>query len=188
MINVLTLLRIILLLPLGWAMFALPATSWVPLIIFIAAGLTDFLDGFLARKMHKTSAFGAMLDQICDKIFIVSTLVFVVAQAGAMIALIVPVILIIIREFLVSGCREYAAQRGTPIPVDQFGKIKTVSQFVAITCMLCPSFVDFNSAAPEWIKILQIAIIFCSLIGLWIAVILGWISAWRYFSALKSAE
>lgn len=186
MINLLTLLRIVLLLPLGWAMFALPATSWVPLIIFVVAGLTDFLDGFLARKLNQTSAFGAMLDQICDKIFIVSTLVFVVAQSGGMIALIVPIILIIIREFLVSGCREYAAQQGTPIPVDQFGKIKTVSQFIAITCMLCPNFVDFNADAPEALKLFQIAIIFCSLIGLWIAVILGWISAWRYMRSIKA--
>ncbi len=188
MINLITILRVFLLIPLGWAIFQMPPESWLPFIIFIAAALTDFFDGYLARKLNKTSAFGGMLDQICDKIFIVSALVLLVARSGQMILFIIPVILIIVREFLVAGFREFAAQQGRAIPVDKFGKVKTVSQFVAIACMLCPGFVDFNSDTQDMLKILQLVVIFTSFIGIWIAAVLGWISAVRYFNALKPPQ
>lgn len=74
MINLLTISRVFLLLPLAWLMLG-GEKSWSVVALFIIAGLTDFLDGFLARRLGKTSTFGALLDQICDKIFIIGILV-----------------------------------------------------------------------------------------------------------------
>lgn len=188
--NYLCLLRLLLLLPLAWAMLELPQNSYWPLIIFIAAGVTDFLDGFLARKLGQASLFGAMLDQISDKIFIVGTLLLLVAKyqdMSGLIPLILPGLLIIAREFLVSGLREYAAQQGRAIPVDKLGKIKTAAQFIAIGCWLCPPLLVFDNAdASEILRGVEMLRQLLAFAGLWLAAILGWISAARYFSAAKS--
>lgn len=188
--NLLCVFRIFLLLPLGWAMFALGADSWIAFAIFIIAGITDFLDGWLARRLGKTSAFGAMLDQICDKIFIVGTLLLLVAvhqDLSGPVPLILPALLIIAREFLVSGLREYAAQQGGAIPVDRLGKIKTAVQFISIACWLSPPLMVFDDAdASETLRGIEMLRQLLAFAGLWLAAVLGWISAWRYFRSVRN--
>lgn len=175
MINFITLLRVFLLLPLAWVLVVTRAQSWAAVALFALAGITDFLDGYLARKLKRTSAFGAMLDQICDKIFIIGTLVAMTAAGLLENMMLVPVFLIITRELAVAGLREYAAGHARAIPVDKLGKLKTALQFGAILWMLLP----VSGAACVWINHIGAG-------ALWVAAAMGIYSGVRYFSAIKS--
>ena len=104
--------------------------SFIMLLIFIIASITDKLDGDLARKNNQITDFGKFLDPIADKILVISTLIIFVEQ-GKLPAW-VPII-IVFREFLVSGYRLVAATKnGKVIPANMWGKVKTVSQMVSI--------------------------------------------------------
>jgi cardiolipin synthase len=139
--NLLTWLRIVLI-PLFVGVFYFES-SWISLanqnlvatIIFTAAAITDWLDGWLARKLNQTSAFGAFLDPVADKLMVAAALVVLVqlARVDAVIALI-----IIGREITISALREWMAQLGDSksIAVSFLGKIKTISQMVAIPLLL----------------------------------------------------
>lgn len=109
---------------------ALAATS-----IFIIAALTDWLDGWLARKLGQTSAFGAFLDPVADKLMVAAALI-VLVQLGRIDALIA--VIIISRELAVSALREWMAKIGAAesVAVSMLGKIKTVAQMVAIPLLL----------------------------------------------------
>lgn len=113
----------------GWAEFI---GSWGMLIafaIFVYASITDFLDGSIARKQGLITTFGKLLDPIADKLLVLSTLVAFV-QLGRLHS-IVPII-IMAREFLVTGLRVLAAGEGADIAAIRSGKLKTVTQIVAI--------------------------------------------------------
>ena len=176
MINFITISRVILLVPLVWLLAITRGQTWGAVEIFALAGVTDFLDGYLARRLNQTSAFGAMLDQICDKIFIIGALVAMAAAGLLLKLMLVPIFLIIARELAVAGLREYAAQCARPIPVDQLGKLKTTLQFCAILLMLVPA--NYLTYIV-WINHL-------GTLMLWIAAAIGLLSAWRYFTAIRS--
>ncbi len=107
----------------------------VATVIFTAAAITDWLDGWLARKLNQTSAFGAFLDPVADKLMVAAALIVLVqiARVDAIIALI-----IIGREITVSALREWMAKIGEAksVAVSFLGKIKTVSQMIAIPLLL----------------------------------------------------
>lgn len=104
-------------------------------LIFIIAGLTDWLDGWLARKLGQTSAFGAFLDPVADKLMVAAALI-VLVQLGRIDALIA--VIIISRELAVSALREWMAKIGAAesVAVSLLGKIKTVAQMAAIPLLL----------------------------------------------------
>lgn len=105
--------------------------------LFVLISVTDWLDGWLARRWNQSSKFGAFLDPVADKICVSVVLVLVVAQdASPLLAL--PIALIIARELIVSGLREWMAELGqrTVVAVGWVGKWKTVAQFCAITALL----------------------------------------------------
>jgi CDP-diacylglycerol--glycerol-3-phosphate 3-phosphatidyltransferase/cardiolipin synthase len=139
--NLLTWLRIILV-PLFVGIFYFdkswvsgPNQNLVATIIFTAAALTDWLDGWLARKLNQTSAFGAFLDPVADKVMVAAALIVLVQleRVDAIIALI-----IIGREITISALREWMAQIGQArsVAVSLVGKIKTASQMLAIPLLL----------------------------------------------------
>ena len=102
-------------------------------IVFSLAAITDFLDGYLARKTNQVSVFGKLLDPIADKIIVASVLIMLVHLDRAppwMVALIIS------REFAVSGLRAYAGSMNTVIPATAAGKVKTTLQILAIICLL----------------------------------------------------
>ena len=103
--------------------------------LFVLFALTDWLDGYLARKLNQTSAFGAFLDPVADKFLIVASLLVLLEQGrvGALVALI-----IIGREIAISALREWMAHIGASrsVAVHMLGKLKTVSQMVAIPFLL----------------------------------------------------
>nr|VFK23176.1 MAG: CDP-diacylglycerol--glycerol-3-phosphate 3-phosphatidyltransferase [Candidatus Kentron sp. LPFa]VFK35270.1 MAG: CDP-diacylglycerol--glycerol-3-phosphate 3-phosphatidyltransferase [Candidatus Kentron sp. LPFa] len=136
--NILTLFRIILI-PAFVLFFYLPF-SWKPLItaaIFGIAALTDWLDGYLARRLDQTSAFGAFLDPVADKLMVVVALVLLVGSHGTP-WLAIPAAVIIGREIVVSALREWMAELGqrATVAVATVGKFKTIFQMVAIFIML----------------------------------------------------
>ena len=139
--NLLTWLRIVLI-PLFVGIFyfekswvSIPNQNLVATVIFTAAAITDWLDGWLARKLNQTSAFGAFLDPVADKLMVAAALITLVQleRVDAIIALI-----IIGREITISALREWMAKigEGRSVAVSLLGKIKTVSQMVAIPLLL----------------------------------------------------
>lgn len=139
--NLITWLRIVLI-PLFVGIFyfekswvSIPNQNLVATIVFTAAAITDWLDGWLARKLNQTSAFGAFLDPVADKLMVAAALITLVQleRVDAIIALI-----IIGREITISALREWMAKigEGKSVAVSLLGKIKTVSQMVAIPLLL----------------------------------------------------
>lgn len=102
--------------------------------LFVVASITDFLDGFLARRYNGISSFGKILDPIADKLLIAIVLIMLIKYNKINE---IPCILILSREFLVTGFREFFAQvKVNRIPVSNFGKIKTALQMVALTTLI----------------------------------------------------
>ena len=112
-----------------------PNQNLVATIVFTAAAVTDWLDGWLARKLNQTSAFGAFLDPVADKLMVAAALI-VLVQLGRLDAIIA--LIIIGREIAVSALREWMAQIGEAksIAVSFLGKLKTTSQMLAIPLLL----------------------------------------------------
>ncbi|MBL7249905.1 CDP-diacylglycerol--glycerol-3-phosphate 3-phosphatidyltransferase [Alloalcanivorax sp. C16-2] len=136
--NILTLIRVAAI-PVLVAVFYLPF-GWSDMLaagLFLAAGLTDWLDGYLARKLGQTSPFGAFLDPVADKLIVAVALV-VLVQVHATIWLSVPAMVIVCREIAVSALREWMAELGqrARVAVSAVGKVKTVAQMGSITVLL----------------------------------------------------
>lgn len=112
------------------------------MVVFVIGGITDFLDGYIARRRRLVSAFGRLMDPLTDKVMVCAAFVsFVEIQIhrGSQTMSLVPawiVVIIISREFLVTGLRLLAATRGNIIPAGKWGKHKTVWQIVAIVALL----------------------------------------------------
>ncbi len=136
--NLLTWLRV-LAIPLLVGVFYLPispaARDIAATVLFVAAAITDWLDGWLARRMGQTSAFGAFLDPVADKLIVCTALVVLVHldRVDALVAAI-----IIGREITISALREWMAKVGasTSVAVNSLGKLKTIAQLVAIPMLL----------------------------------------------------
>ena len=111
------------------------------MLVFIVAGLTDWLDGYLARRWNETSAFGAFLDPVADKLVVAAALIMLV-QLGRLDAILAAII--IGREITISALREWMAQIGAhkSVAVSMVGKIKTVAQMVSIPMLLYHAPID----------------------------------------------
>jgi CDP-diacylglycerol---glycerol-3-phosphate 3-phosphatidyltransferase len=139
--NLLTWLRI-LMIPLVIGVFYAPdgwLTPWhrnlIATALFVAAALTDWLDGYLARRLNQMSAFGAFLDPVADKLMVTAALIVLVEleRVNALIA-----VVIIGREIAISALREWMAKTGQAkgVAVNLLGKVKTISQMIAIPLLL----------------------------------------------------
>lgn len=135
--NLLTLSRIAVI-PLLLASFYLPgdASSWVPLGLFVAAGITDFFDGYLARRNKQTSNLGRFLDPVADKLLVAATLLFLVGMGRINDWSLVPAVIILCREIMVSGLREFLAELRIGLPVSKLAKWKTAAQIFALCFLL----------------------------------------------------
>lgn len=136
--NILTLLRIVLI-PVFVLIFYLPY-SWAPIatgVVFAVAGFTDWLDGYLARKLNQTSPFGAFLDPVADKLMVAISLALLV-ESYASWWITIPAIVIIGREIVISALREWMAEVGqrASVAVSYIGKVKTALQMLAIMLMI----------------------------------------------------
>ena len=134
--NYLTILRVIMIPFFVFFMvtdYAGDASKWISVALFIIASLTDFLDGHLARKHNIVSNFGKFMDPLADKLLVCSAMICLVEMH------IIPawiVIIIIAREFIISGFRLIASDNGVVIAASYWGKFKTVFQMVMICLMI----------------------------------------------------
>jgi CDP-diacylglycerol--glycerol-3-phosphate 3-phosphatidyltransferase len=136
--NLLTLIRISLI-PIFVLVFYLPF-SWSPLataVIFTIAALTDWLDGYLARKLKQISPLGEFLDPVADKLIVAVALVLLV-QAHGTALLAIPAAIIVCREIVISALREWMAELGKRkvVSVSMLGKLKTAGQMLSIILLL----------------------------------------------------
>ena len=134
--NKLTMLRVLLIpvflisLYLGY-----PSTNYVGLAIFIAASITDFIDGYIARHYDQTTDFGKFMDPLADKLLVLAAMLWFV-DLGQMPAMVVFVVLV--REFAVSGMRMVASEQGRVIAAGWSGKVKTASTMICLCLMFFP--------------------------------------------------
>lgn len=149
---------------------------YVPAALFLYASVTDFFDGYLARIWNAQSSLGRFLDPIADKLLVATCLMMLVdAQSigdnGKLIsrAPILPSILILCREILVSGLREFLAELSVKVPVSTLAKYKTAIQMTAIFLLL------LGAGAPAWLPAEQLG-----WWGLWAAAILTLITGYAY--------
>jgi len=148
-------------------------SRWTALAIFAIASITDFFDGYLARIWQQTSTIGRMLDPIADKLLVSACLLLLAADGTIAGWTLWAAIIILCREILVSGLREYLAELKVSVPVSQLAKWKTTAQMVALAFLL---------AGPAGEKILpyttEIGIVL-----LWVSAILTLYTGWDYFRA-----
>lgn len=109
------------------------ANSYICLVIFVVASVTDWFDGYLARKHHLVTNFGKFMDPLADKLLVCSAMICMISL-GRLPAWIV--IIIIAREFIISGFRLIAAENGVVIAANYWGKFKTVSQMIMIILLI----------------------------------------------------
>lgn len=146
---------------------------WVALAIFIAAGVTDFFDGYLARLWSQQSSLGRMLDPIADKLLVASTLLMLASDGTIWGVHMVAAVIIMCREVLVSGLREFLAELQVSVPVSQLAKWKTTLQLVAI---------GFLIAGAAGDKVFEYTTT-VGLTGLWAAALLTIYTGFDYFKA-----
>jgi cardiolipin synthase (CMP-forming) len=178
--TILTLFRIVLI-PALILLFYLPgdAARWSALAVFIVAGVTDWLDGYLARTTNAHSRLGEMLDPIADKLIVAAALVLLVWDRTIEHYALIPALVIIGREILVSGLREYLAGAQVKLRVSRIAKWKTVLQIAAICVLIGAKPVEAIFPDIVWIGTL----------GLWIAAAATVYTGWAYLQAsLKHIE
>lgn len=155
----------------------LPAqySAVVALSLFAVASITDWLDGFIARRWKQETELGAMLDPIADKALVLVSLFAIIGLHGLNMWLFFPAIIIVFREILVSGIREFVANKNTRISVTFAAKIKTTIQLIAIAGLLFSGCIA--SLSQEWHNgIYSVSVIF-----LWVAAGLTTFTGWDYF-------
>jgi cardiolipin synthase len=146
---------------------------WVALAIFIAAGVTDILDGYLARMWGQQSSLGRMLDPIADKLLVSSCLLMLAAEETIRGWSLFAAIVILCREILVSGLREYLAELRVSVPVTRLAKWKTTLQLVAVGFLI----------AGEAGDIIVPVITQVGIALLWLSALLTLYTGWDYLQA-----
>ncbi|MDU8925374.1 CDP-diacylglycerol--glycerol-3-phosphate 3-phosphatidyltransferase [Pasteurellaceae bacterium LIM206] len=168
----LTMFRVVLI-PFFVITFYLPfdRSPFLTTVIFLIASVTDWLDGYLARKWKQTTRFGAFLDPVADKVIVATALVLIVEYYHAF-WITLPAIVMIAREIIISALREWMAEIGsrTTVAVSWIGKVKTTAQMLALGCLLW-------RLAP-WMEYLGIALLYVA------AALTVW-SMLRYLNAAK---
>ncbi len=166
--NILTISRIVVI-PVIFLSIYIHSIAWSVLtaVLFIIAAITDYLDGYLARSRNETSAFGRLLDPIADKLLVVSALMIIVANGMVHKISYIPVVVILCREVLVSGLREFLAEVNVGMPVTRLAKWKTAFQMTALSLILLGQ----TSGVFAW----------SGEVLLWVAGVLTFVTGYQYF-------
>ena len=144
----------------GWA-------QWLSMLLFVAACVTDWFDGYFARRYHQISRFGRFLDPIADKLLVAAALVMLVDVGTLRGVHVLAALIILAREILVSGLREFLAELRVGVPVSQLAKWKTGAQMVAIAVLL------LGDAVPPLIGAVGLLLI-------WVAAALTLVTGYDY--------
>src|ERR1700677_1656306 len=146
---------------------------WVALAVFIGAGVTDFLDGYLARAWAQQSSLGRMLDPIADKLLVASCLLMLGAENTIHGWALFAAVVILCREILVSGLREYLAELRVSVPVTRLAKWKTTLQLIAVGFLICGEAGD--AVLPVVTRV--------GITLLWLSALLTLYTGWDYLQA-----
>ena len=170
--NLLTLSRVVVI-PLVVGCFFIDGDGarWAAWALFSAAAITDWFDGYVARTRNLVSTFGRFLDPIADKLLVVAVLFMLAAFRRVSEVSFLPALVIVLREILVSGLREFLAEVRVGMPVSRLAKWKTGIQMVAIPVLLVG---DAFTLIPTRM---------IGEVGLWIAAILTLITGWDYLQS-----
>jgi cardiolipin synthase len=172
--NALTLSRIALV-PLFVAAFFLPGDGgrWVVFVLFCVGGLTDAVDGMIARRLKAETSLGRMLDPIADKLIVSAALLMLSSDRTLQGIHLIPALVILCREILVSGLREFLAGAQVSLPVTRVAKLKTVVQMVAIAALIA------SSASEHMLP----GVTSIALFGMWVAAALTLYTGYAYLQA-----
>jgi len=164
-IIIIPVILLLLAIPHGWA-------AWLALILFAAAGITDYLDGYFARRDNDITTMGQFLDPIADKLLVASVILLLVYNGQINGMSVLPAVIILLREVAVSGLREFLASLRVSVPVSALAKWKTTIQLLAL------GFLIVGRYAPDGIPATTIGDW-----GIWAAGTLTLITAWDYWRA-----
>jgi cardiolipin synthase (CMP-forming) len=148
-----------------------PTSRWIALAIFIAAAITDFFDGYLARAWKQQSSLGRMLDPIADKLLVSACLIVLVDVRTIAGTTMIAAVIILCREILVSGLREFLAELRVSVPVTRLAKWKTTAQLVALGFLIVG---DAGNTIYPWT-------IGTGILLLWVSALLTLYTGWDYF-------
>ena len=143
--------------------------QWAAMIIFVIAAVTDWFDGYFARRYHQISRLGRFLDPIADKLLVAAALVMLVANGPLHGVHVLAALIILAREILVSGLREFLAELRVGLPVSQLAKWKTAAQMTAIAFLLV------GDAGPKEIPVVPIGLTL-----IWVAAALTIVTGYDY--------
>jgi len=171
--NLLTISRILAVVPVVACLWVGGETfRWVALAFYAFASITDYFDGYLARAWEVQSALGRLLDPIADKLLVGASLLVLVALDHISGWTVLAALVILLREILVSGLREFLAELQVSMPVSKLAKWKTTVQLLAI------GFLIIGDDAPAWTDARLIGEV-----GLWIGAVLTLYTGWDYLMA-----
>ena len=171
--NILTFSRIVVI-PLVILSFYLPspAGNWIAFTLFTLAGITDYFDGYFARTYKATTRLGRFMDPIADKLMVASIILMLSAFEVISGVHVLAAIVILCREILVSGLREFLSELEVSVPVSRLAKWKTAFQLISLGALL------IGEAAPPWFPAMEIGL------GLlWLAAVLTIYTGLDYFKA-----
>lgn len=146
---------------------------WVAFVLFLVAAITDFLDGYLARRWNMVTAFGRIADPFADKVLIAGTLITLLQfsvltdRSGATVLTTWYVVVVVAREFLVTAIRGYVEASGAPFPADRLGKYKMVAQ-----CWTCGALLTMVAGTDFWV--------WAAILGFWVSLVLTVVSGLNY--------
>jgi len=168
--NLLTLSRIAVI-PMIVALFFFDgdAARWAACALFAVAAITDYFDGYLARARQEVSKLGRFLDPVADKLLVVTLIVMLVAFDRMSLVTVLPAIIIVCREIIVSGLREFLATLQISLPVTSLAKWKTAIQLFAL------GFLIVGDTGPDFMPVQLIGEI-----GLWLAAVMTFITGYDY--------
>ncbi|OJW50843.1 MAG: CDP-diacylglycerol--glycerol-3-phosphate 3-phosphatidyltransferase [Alphaproteobacteria bacterium 41-28] len=171
--NLLTFMRIALI-PVVVGLFYLdrPTSNWLAAFFFILACITDYLDGYFARTLKQTTRFGIFLDPVADKLLVAAILLMLVGFGRIQGLSLIPAVIILCREILVSGLREFLAEAHVSVPVTKLAKWKTAIQMAALSLLIIEHIPGFPLPIDE-----------IGILGLWVAAILTLITGFDYLRA-----
>lgn len=175
--NLLTISRIVVI-PVIFLSVYIHAVWWsvIAAVLFIMAAVTDYFDGYLARSRNETSAFGRLLDPIADKLLVLSALLIIVANRMVDELSYIPVGIIMCREVLVSGLREFLAEVKVGMPVTRLAKWKTGFQMTALS-MILMSRVGILEIGGTYVPVWGVL----GEVLLWVSGVLTFITGYDYF-------
>jgi CDP-diacylglycerol--glycerol-3-phosphate 3-phosphatidyltransferase len=149
-----------------------PALRSIALFFYIAAAVTDFFDGYLARKFGSVSQIGRMLDPIADKLLVGALLLVFCFDGSFGVWDLIPATVILLREIFVPGLREFMGQESIVVPVSKLAKYKTTVQLVALGVVIAEPLIPGMREVSD--------------IVLWLAAILTAITGWQYWVAVSA--